>query len=572
MKKFTLLTICLLMVYTNISAQIFYNTTGIRDVRLTFPNDDWDRFLDSSKRSGSEARLTGTLMLEGQKFEKVGVRYKGNSSYFGSRKRSVKKLPLNIKLAKGDLIEGKYATLKLSNINRDASFLREALAYEIVRSYMPAPQCNFAKVYVNDKLMGFYNSVESVDELFVKNHPNTEGGHFLVKCDPDFTADNAPSCPKGDRASLMYMGEDSTCYAPLYEMGDNGSWKEFISFIKTLNQEPDKLERILNVDQTLWMLALNNVMINLDSYNGAFSHNYYLLRTTDGRFTPIMWDLNLSFGGFASESANVTPLSIEQMQTYQPLKDIDNAKRPLISQILKNATYKKIYLAHIRTILDDWFYSGKYTTRLNELAQTIDNQVNADKNKHYSYDDYKKNRTMTVGSGDSKICGIEELMTKRIAFLKAHPLLNRTQPSAEKPNYAMAADGKMTIKTKLSNASRAFCCVRNDRHQPYRYLPMFDDGKHNDDAAGDGIFAVVMDAKNIQYYIMAENDEAVGLMPTRAGFEFYDISGIATPDKILGKDEQDRIIYEGVRGGKYYIREDGNKVFLKVDYKVPKPN
>jgi hypothetical protein len=523
MKKILLLIICLSTIYANASAQIFYNTTGIRDVRLTFPNDDWDKFLDSTKRSKSEARLTGTLLLEGQKFEKVGVRYKGNSSYFASRKRSVKKLPLNIKLAKGDLIEGKYATLKLSNVNRDASFLREALSYEIIRSYMPAPQCNFAKVFVNDKLMGFYNSVESVDELFIKNHPTTEGGHFLVKCDPDFSADNAPTCPKGDRASLMFMGEDSTCYAPLYEMDNHGSWKEFINFVRVLNQEPDKIERVLNVDQTLWMLALNNVMINLDSYNGAFSHNYYLLRTVDGRFSPIMWDLNLSFGGFASESANVTPLSIEQMQTYQPLRDLDNTKRPLISQILKNATYRKIYLAHIRTILNDWFFNGKYATRLTELAQTIDNQVSSDKNKHYSFDEYKKNRTETVGSGDSKICGIEELMTKRIAFFKAHPLLNRAQPSAEKPTHSVATDGKMTIKTKLTNASRAFCCVRNDRQQPYRYLPMFDDGNHNDGAANDGIFGIVMDAKNIQYYIMAENEESVGLMPERAGFEFLEI-------------------------------------------------
>jgi hypothetical protein len=221
--------------------------------------------------------------------------------------------------------------------------------------------------------------------------------------------------------------------------------------------------------------------------------------------------------------------------------------------------------------LKDWFTNGKYATRLNELSQTIDNQVNADKNKHYSFDDYKKNRTATVGSGDSKICGIDELMTKRIAFLKAHPLLNRAQPSAEKPTSSLASDGKMTIKTKLTNATRAICCIRNDRQQPYRYLPMFDDGKHNDDAAGDGIFGIVMDAKNIQYYIVAENEEAVGLMPERAGFEFFDITNMPIlEDKILGKDEEGRTIYEGPRGGKYYVRPDGNKVFLKSDYKVIK--
>ena len=520
---------CFSSIYTYSFSQMFYNETGIRDVRLTFQNEDWDRFLDSSKRSGSEARLTGKMMLEGQKFDNVGVRYKGNSSYFGTRKKSIRKLPLNIKLANGDKIEGKYTTLKLSNVNRDASFLREAVSYEIIRTYMPAPQCNFANVYVNDKRLGFYNNVESIDEHFIKNHvqlaPNTEGVSYLVKCDPDFTADNAAACPKGDKASLMYLGEDSTCYAPIYEMDKHGSWREFINFIRVLNQEPDKIERYLNVDQTLWMLALNNVMVNLDSYNGLLSHNYYLCRTADGRFTPIMWDLNLSLGGFTSDAAlNTPPLSMEAMQTYQPLKDIDNTKRPLISQLLKNAGYKKIYLAHIKTILKDWFTNGKYTQRLNELSQTIDNHVNTDKNKHYTQDEFRKNRKETVGTGDAKIGGIEELMSKRIVFLNAHLLLNRPEPLIEKPFISTSTDSKLTIKVKISRTTGVFCCVRNGINQPYRYLPMFDDGKHNDDAAGDGIFGVVIDAKSgLQYYIMAANEEAMSLMPERAGFEYLEI-------------------------------------------------
>ena len=69
---------------------------------------------------------------------------------------------------------------------------------------------------------------------------------------------------------------------------------------------------------------------------------------------------------------------------------------------------------------------------------------------------------------------------------------------------------------------RAVCWVRNDANQPYRFLPMFDDGKHNDGEAGDGVFGVVMDKKgSLQYYIMAENEEAVSFLPEKAGFEFF---------------------------------------------------
>jgi hypothetical protein len=522
-----LLIICFSISCTQLFSQKFYNATGIREVRLTFPNDNWDKFLDSAKTAHSEARLTGTLMVEGQRFENVGVRYKGNSSYYGTRKRGVKKLPFNIKLPKGQLLEGKYETLKLSNVSKDASFVREALSYEIIGTYMPAPKANFAKVFINEKLQGFYSNVESIDEHFAKNRLNTEG--YLVKCDPEWDVKIPTACPVGDKASLMYVGEDSICYAPIYEMDKHGSWREFINFVKILNQEPDKIERVLNVDQTLWMLALNNVMGNLDSYNGLLSHNYYLYRTPDGRFTPIMWDLNLSFGGFMSESTSSALLTVEQMQNYQPLKDLDNPKRPLIAQILKKETYRKIYIAHIRTILNDWFVNGRYAQRARELAQIIDSQVNSDKNKHYSYDEFKKNMTESVGSGESKIVGIEELMVKRIAFLKTHPLILRVPPKIENTPTAFpsnrdastVSEDKLTIKVKITGATRAFCCVRNDAHQPYRYLPMFDDGLHNDDAAGDGVFGVVMDKKTtFEYYIMAENEDAVSLFPERAGFEF----------------------------------------------------
>ena len=141
--------------------------------------------------------------------------------------------------------------------------------------------------------------------ILSKIRMNTEG--YLIKCDPEWAVEVPATCPKGDKASLMYVGEDSTCYAPIYEMDKHGSWTEFINFVKILNQEPEKIERVLNVDQTLWMLALNNIMGNLDSYNGLLSHNFYLCRTADGRFTPIMWDLNLSFGGFMSDGTSTTP-------------------------------------------------------------------------------------------------------------------------------------------------------------------------------------------------------------------------------------------------------------------------
>lgn len=40
-------------------------------------------------------------------------------------------------------------------------------------------------------------------------------------------------------------------------------------------------------------------MVNLDSYIGQFKQNYYLYKDDNGRFNPIVWDVNISFGTFS---------------------------------------------------------------------------------------------------------------------------------------------------------------------------------------------------------------------------------------------------------------------------------
>ena len=92
-KIFTILSLSI--IYTFSFAQSLYNPTSIKEIRLTFKNNDWDKYLDSVKKAGSETRLKGTMAIDGQKFENIGVRYKGNSSYFGSRKKGNIKLPFN---------------------------------------------------------------------------------------------------------------------------------------------------------------------------------------------------------------------------------------------------------------------------------------------------------------------------------------------------------------------------------------------------------------------------------------------------------------------------------------------
>ncbi|MEK7256977.1 MAG: CotH kinase family protein, partial [Bacteroidota bacterium] len=302
-------------------SQDLYDLKHIPEIRISFAEKDWSARLDSMKLAGMEGRLEATVEIDGKKFQQVGVRYKGNSSYKNPKQKGIKKLPFNLKsnfVVKDQLFPGGFETLKLSNVFQDPSFLREVLSYEIARKYMPAPRCNFAKVWVNGEYFGLYNNAESVDEKFLEKAFGTGKG-TLIKCDPEWedVKDLENDCPEGDKASLMYTGDDPSCYAGWYELQNNTkkAWRELIALTKTL-QQPDKIPSVLNVDAALWMHAFNHVLVNLDSYTGRLSHNYYLYKTPDSLFTPIVWDMNISFGGFRFDGEKQGVLTDEEMQSF----------------------------------------------------------------------------------------------------------------------------------------------------------------------------------------------------------------------------------------------------------------
>ncbi|WP_300456163.1 CotH kinase family protein [Desulfobacula sp.] len=149
-------------------AQDFYDINTVNTISITFVESNWDQLLDDLYAAGEEERLVGTAVIKGVTYENVGVRYKGNSSYSPQNIKN----PLNIKL--DHLIEDQnldgYGTLKLANVYKDPSFVREVVSYEIAGKYMPASQANFINVTINGTCMGLYTNVQSVDKFFLNNH------------------------------------------------------------------------------------------------------------------------------------------------------------------------------------------------------------------------------------------------------------------------------------------------------------------------------------------------------------------------------------------------------------------
>ncbi len=502
-------------------AQSFYNTGEIQEIRIFFAQQNWDHLLDSLAAADEDARLIAPLVIvNGVEFDSVGIKYKGNSSYNPNRPKNPFSINLDEVIGSQDY-EG-HDLIKLSNAFKDPSYVREVLGYEIARNYMAAPRANYAKVYVNGAYHGLYSNVESIKKKFL-NEYFYSNDNALFKCDPTQGSTSPPGCPPGGGATFTYIGADSSCYRRFYEIESDYGWNELVSAASTLNNNPINAHQAFDIDRILWMLAFDNILVNLDSYLGS-GHNYYAYQDGNGRFCPIIWDINEAFGSFGNAGTG-QQLNLAQMQQMDPLLHLNNPGKPFISKLLANPLYLKSYVAHMRTILAEQFTNGAYLSRAMALQNLINNAVNTDPNGLYSYNDFLNNLNNNIPGG-MLIPGITTLMTPRINYLNSHPELQKVPPVISNVSVAPTQPvfGSLAwVTAAVSNASGVRLRYRFGHPAVFQDVPMFDDGAHQDGAAGDGVYgaSIMMTGSLADYYIFAENANAARFAPERAEYEFY---------------------------------------------------
>jgi spore coat protein CotH len=505
-------------------AQDFYDIDQVNEIRLYFTQANWDQILDQYFAAGLEQRLMGTAVINGVTYDSVGVRYKGNSSYNANRTKN----PFNIKLdyiIDDQLLDGKYGTIKLSNGFSDPSLVRETLSYEIARKYMPASKANYANVFVNDVRIGVYTSVQDVDSYFMRENLHCSGMPRF-KCDTNVFS----SIPVWG-----YLGADSLAYTPYYALESNSGWDTLVNFTNTMSNSPSNLPDVMNIDQNLWMIAFDNLLVNLDSPIHVF-HNFYLFADKDNRINPLLWDLNMSFGGFAMG------MTLTTMQNMDPLRNQTSTQFLLISRLMANPRFKKMYLAHMKTMIIENFSNGWYLTRANELQAICGPSVQADANFFYTYANFLSNINNSVTGGGAppgqSICGITQLMNARMSYLNSHaafqgivPTLSDVAVSPQTPAHY----GSVTFNVTAANATYAQLGIRQNIADKFEYHQMYDDGMHSDGSAGDGVFGVTVQLGygDVQYYFWAESATQGAFLPVRAEYEFFELPLLLEPGELV---------------------------------------
>lgn len=506
----------------NTPAASFYDINTVNTISITFTQSNWDQLLDDLYAAGDEERLEGTAVINGVTYGNVGVRYKGNSSYQAGQIKN----PLNIKLDyinEDQTLDG-YGTLKLANVYKDPSFVREVLSYEIAGKYMPASQANYMDVYINGTHLGLYTSVQDVDKFFLKTH---------------FGSKNNP-CFKGEVDNIFtsgsiwgYIDDNETSYYDYYEIESDDGWAELINFFDVLNNSTSQVEDVLDVDRLLWMLAFDILTVNLDSPVNV-GHNFYLYQDGAGRFNPIPWDLNENFGGF-SMLINGPPLNITGLQQLDPFLNSEDLSYPIVNKILTNATYRKMYVAHMKTMIDENFSDGWYTDRAFEIQDIIDLYVQADDNKFYTYSDFLNNVEYSSGSGPNGVIGIAQLMESRVTYLLSQSEFQASAPVISDITPPSDVSSSTTIWFTAQVDSAELVQLGYRQSGVFVKKEMLDDGSHQDGAENDGVYGVSISvgSGDLAYYIYAENSSAAAFSPVRAEYEYYTLSVTDTPGDIV---------------------------------------
>lgn len=529
--KQILLGVALLFISSNLKSQEIYNPQAlydapegvfdvsfVREMNLVFEDPNYHSVLVNSFFNAPSYRIPATLNFEGENYDSVGVRYKGNSTFCLPTDQGNRKVPYNIEMnhfIQGQKLEN-LKKIKLANAWMDPTFAKEITASHIYKKYLPSPEVNLLKLNVQGNYLGIYVNTESIDKQFLQKHFGEKDGVFF-KCDPVqvFCGENTAN----GNPDLKWLGADSASYYNSYDLKSDYGWGALMDLIETINFDFDNLGEVLNIDRTLWAFAVNSAILNLDTYNGYYVHNYYLYQTEDGLFQMIPWDFDNAFAGAILGWEFFEPEVVYNYDTYG--NQYFANERPLLQKLLNDPLRKKQYNAHLRTILTETLLdTATIRGGINELHNLAYSAVQSDFNKAFSMQQFSSNVEEDLWTGWG-FGGIMSMVDARVEYLAN--LTAMVIPTPEMSNMSLN-NGVLTVDVELASQVDVMATTSN-HNSKFEAFEMHDDGTNGDLIANDNTYTAflpyVVSGDAVKFYIRAQNSSNMSLLPERAEYEFF---------------------------------------------------
>lgn len=375
----------------------------VHQYSLQFQDSNWQEILEANYVN-DDGYLVATFSDGDITLDSVGVRYKGNSSYLAASHTSKKPFKIKFNEFRKEQRYHGVEVLNFSNAYGDPSFIREKIAYDIARKYLPTPKASFATITIHDTLIGLYTEVEQIDEI------------FLAKwfADPTLNLFKASDAGSG----LTYLGNNANLYESQIELKTNESdndWTGLLTFLNFINNTTESefcssYPYYLNADNVTAFLALNMALSHFDSYTGSGRNYYTYQESSYGKMQFIPWDLNLAFGGYSNGW---------DVYMQSPLSTSNISDRPLLQKVLACTALRYKYLAYIQAMIQGPASKDSIQWAIDNLVPIIDSFVYADPNKFYSNSDFETNITTKLRTSSGSIPGIMEFTELRNPYLQS---------------------------------------------------------------------------------------------------------------------------------------------------------
>lgn len=299
------------------------------------------------------------LRVEGGEFKDVGLRYKGNFSFMSSSAAAPLfanfKLKIDTYTAKGAWDGEKTFNLHAGVL--DTSKMREAIAFAVFRAAgVPASRTAYAELFFSvpgvyqETSAGLFTIIEDVNKRFLA-HVLPPGTGLLMK-------------PEGLRGGVQGTSDTWASYTPTLRPDRDATPHEqqrVLEFAHLISQTDVALFRAkigtyLDIDEFLRFVAVNALIVNMDSYLTG-GHNFYLyLDPKDDKFRFIPWDQDLSMG-----SRGFGPGGLDVMQ---PSRD-----NPLIYWLLDDPAVNAQYRAIVKKLASTIFNATELLKMVDDLEK-----------------------------------------------------------------------------------------------------------------------------------------------------------------------------------------------------------
>lgn len=289
-----------------------------------------------------------TVKFNGKTWQHVGFRLKGNSTLTSAWRSGIYKLPFRLDFDKFEDVQPSvknqkfygFKELSFSPGVKDNSLIREKLGTDIFRmAGIPSAQSAFYKVYIDFgagmKYCGIYCGLELPDDKMIIQQLGEDAGN-LYKPESKLATFVQTEFEKKNNELAGDFGDVSGLVKALQSTkrsSDVAAWRS-------------GLEAVFNVDHFAKYLAINNSIVNWDTY-GVMAHNYYLYNHSTKGLLWIPWDNNESFSkspgitgttGGPTGPGNAISLTMNEVGTGWPL----------INYIANDAVYFEKYKSHMR--------------------------------------------------------------------------------------------------------------------------------------------------------------------------------------------------------------------------------